>query len=173
MQVVAIIFAVLLALLAAPVRAQVVCNATPSNLLFGTINTTGPDRTADALLTISCQVIAVPPIGGTVSAAISISGGNSGTNFSNRFMSMTAGSVSGTLQYNIYPNSLRVGQPWGNGSNGSAVVSQVVSGLNAAGNSSQVNVTLYGKVPGPQSSILSVKPAGLYRDPGLIVTITW
>ena len=126
------------------------CTVSTSALAFGNIDSTSAsDVDASGGLTITCT-------NGSGWAASAGVGGGSGASFANR--RMTAGA--NLLDYNIYTSAARV-TVWGDGTGSTATIG-------GTGTGSAQAVTVYGRVPGGQSTV----PIGSYADV-VAVTVTY
>ncbi len=131
------------------------CTTSVVGVAFGTYNPlAGTNVNSTGTVTVACSGV----FGEVVSYAISL-GTGSGT-YTQRRMS-NGGTV---LGYNLYTNTQRT-QVWGDGTGGTAVVSDSYTIHNQAVTK---NYTVYGRIPGGQTQVT----VGAYSDQ-VIVTVTY
>jgi spore coat protein U-like protein len=148
--------------------ASTLCNINQlSPLAFGSVVPLGLLVTAEGEIQIRCEVIALPPIGGQISVNIRISQGSSANYLQRRLLNSAGDGADFQLNYNIFTQNS--GQTiWGDGSNGTAEVTVVLTGLTGTGAVREATRSLYGRMPGFPNS----KRAGVYRD-SLIISINY
>ncbi|HYN46804.1 MAG TPA: spore coat U domain-containing protein [Allosphingosinicella sp.] len=126
------------------------CTVSTSPIAFGNVDSTSAsDVDAAGGLTITCT----NGSGWTASADV---GSGSGASYANRRMTSGAN----LLNYNIYTTAARV-TVWGDGTGSTATIG-------GTGTGSAQAVTVYGRVPGGQTSV----PIGSYADT-VAVTVTY
>lgn len=126
------------------------CTISTSPLNFGSVDTlSGSPVDGTGGITVTCT-------NGTVWSAAADAGSGSGATFASRRLTQGAD----TLSYNLYTNAGRT-SIWGDGT-GSTVT------IGNTGTGAAQTVTVYGRIPGSQSSA----PAGSYADT-VSVTVTY
>jgi spore coat protein U-like protein len=126
------------------------CTVSTSALAFGNVDSTSAANVdAAGGLTITCT-------NGSAWAASAGVGGGSGASFANR--KMTAGA--NLLNYTLYTSAART-TVWGDGTGSTATIG-------GTGTGSAQAVTVYGRVPGGQTTV----PIGAYADV-VAVTVTY
>lgn len=126
------------------------CTVSTSALNFGSVDTLSASPVdGSGGISVTCT-------NGTGWTAAADIGGGSGASFASRRMSQGAN----LLSYNLYTDAAR-SNVWGDGS-GSTVT------IGNTGTGAVQNVTVYGRIPGSQSSA----PAGAYADT-VSVTVTY
>jgi len=147
----------------APAMAAVTCMTSATSVVFGTYNPLNAAPTdSTGQVTVSCTLTPNPQAA-NVSYTVTLSTGISGT-----MTSRTMLSGPNFLVYNLYTTS-GYAQIWGNGLNGSAVVTGSMKlGRSAGGNYTDTRVhTVYGRIP-PMQDVLP----GAYAD-SIVVTVTY
>lgn len=131
-------------MLAVPAAARAACSVTPQAVAFGGYDPLGASA-VDGVgnINITCDTV----------TAMTVSLSSGGGTFADRRM---IGGAS-QLGYNLYTNSSRV-TVWGDGVGGGSTVSA---------NSSNVDLTVYGRIPASQNV-----PANVYTDT-ITVTVTY
>jgi spore coat protein U-like protein len=142
-----VFFALFLLLSSQPAHA-LLCGVSVSNLSFGNIDPlSGSPADSSAAVTVNCTGVPLT----TIRVCLNIASGSGGADGSGRYLSDGAG---GVIRYQLYQDAART-VVWGSttwGLGGSAV--QVDVPINVGGSGS-APLTLYGRVFGGQSSVLS------------------
>lgn len=147
----------------APAMASVTCSNTATSVVFGTYNQLNAAPTdSTGQITVACTLVPKAEAA-NIGYTISLSTGLSGT-----MTSRTMLSGPNFLVYNLYTTS-GYAQIWGNGLNGSAVVTGSMKLGRSAGSSytdTRIH-TVYGRIP-PMQDVLP----GAYAD-AIVVTVTY
>lgn len=130
------------------------CTVTATGVSYGTYDTLAPSSDdASGSVRVRCTLL----VALSGSFTIDLSAGSSGS-----YAGRTMRSGAQILPYNLYTNAART-QVWGNGTGGSARVTQSFSGLLVVDRS----VPVYGRIPSRQNV-----RAGAYSDT-IVVTVTY